>query len=318
MPVVAAREAGRSDRCTALTRCLRGVGAMTRPLAICACSPKEKENAASVERQFSGGTSWTKFVIRQRDRTMYTVSGDTAGDALLQLARGRSLEGKKVCALHFASGEVVGEGCLLGAREQTQERRWRCLAFRRRHSNADALSTGTSRQAPSAGQYWQRYADALFAPRRQSRSCSWAESGKSVGPSWAQDGMALVSAAATDLPKGFALVCRQLPAPSLGDSEELRREHLLESIRTVITTPRLKDRAIDTLVLSALGCGACGCDPAVVAALFAEVLQGEGIGRLYREVHFVVPSIVGASGQAFTGALEASGLSLERVGSDLS
>lgn len=332
MAAEAACSAGRRDRCFALTRCLEAASAMARPLAVCVCSRNrlqavQKANVASVEHHSSGDESHKGLEssreethrVQESDqlRTRYTMSDDTANDALLQLARTRSLDGKKVCALNFANGEDAGGLCLHGVQGQKPERRGQFstlftpLCHMRRQSNAHLRGARTSHPACSAVQDWQRYAEVLFTPRLSARRGSRAGCDKSASPPQVKNSMALVSAAAPNLPKGFALFCNHLPAPTLSEGEEFCRDHLLETIRTIIATPRLKDRSIDTLVLGARFCGNCGCDPAVVAALFAQVLHGEGIGRLYREVHFAVPSRSGASAEAFKMALGASGLLLE-------
>lgn len=54
---------------------------------------------------------------------------------------------------------------------------------------------------------------------------------------------------------------------------------------------------LDTLILGAWGCGAFGCNPQHVSDLFARAVVNEGLGNLYKEIHFAIPA--DANGTAF-------------------
>lgn len=89
------------------------------------------------------------------------------------------------------------------------------------------------------------------------------------------DNMAIVSAAAPDVRSG---------------NDVFDADLVKQAMMSILLTPKLKDRRIDTLILGAWGCGAFGCDPRTMATLFAQVLIEDGLGRLYREIHFAIPA----------------------------
>lgn len=229
----------------------------------------------------------------------YTMSGMPTGDALFHFAaRGRP-NNTKVCALNFANGEHVGGGYLNGARAQEEElcRQFPCLytSLRRAMDHGKAYPFGP---ATLAGHGPQCYADVLYTPRLVGRRGPQAEGYRLLEPRECLDNMALVSAAAPNIPKG----------------EVFDDGLVVEAMRTIVAAPRLKDPHVDTLVLGAWGCGAFGCDPQRVAQLFAHVLQSDGMGRLYREVHFAIPG-GNENAQAFERELLRSGIPLKRAAS---
>ena len=67
--------------------------------------------------------------------------------------------------------------------------------------------------------------------------------------------------------------------------EPFHEEFLLKAMRNIVEAPKICDPSVDVLVLGAWGCGAFGCDPALMAHLFAQALAKYVVGRgLYSEV----------------------------------
>jgi len=228
----------------------------------------------------------------------YTISASPTGDALLHFAALLRPYGKTVCGLNFANGKYVGGGYLNGARAQEEElcrqfpSLYASLQRAKRLSNAYPFGACTYRGGHDA----KRYADVLFTPKLVARRASQVQGYRLLETSECLDNMALVSAAAPNLPKG----------------EKFKSNLMLEAIRTIVAAPRLKDPSIDTIVLGAWGCGAFRGDPEVTARLFAQVLYAEGMGRLYREVHFAIPG-GNANAQVFEETLQRCGVPLVRT-----
>lgn len=254
------------------------------------------------ERAWAQDVSLTELVSSQEARQrvrghgqepQYSMSWLSTGEALLQFAAARPHN--RICALNFANGEHVGGGYLNGARAQEEElcRQFPSLYTTLRHAHDSGRAYPFGPCTFEGGRDPQRYADVLFTPRLVARRGPQAQGYRLLDPRECFENMALVSAAAPNIPKG------EVFDPNL----------VQDAMRTIVAAPRLKDPTIDTLVLGAWGCGAFGCDPKIMAHLFANVLQGEGMGRLYREVHFAIP--FGENAEAFLRTLTSRGIPLE-------
>jgi len=231
----------------------------------------------------------------------YSISGLGTGDALLLLARQLAPAGRTVCALNFANGQHIGGGYLTGASAQEEEL---CRQF-------PTLYTSLKGAADFAGGYPfgpstlrgpgdpGGYADVLLTggqggglvARRANRAQGYRILDEDTE---VLDNITLVSAA----------------APNVKQREVFDAGLVRQAMRTIMVAPRLHDRRVDAIVLGAWGCGAFGCDPHVMAQLFAEVLVQDGLGRLYREVHFAIPPSENAD--AFEQTLTRAGLNLRR------
>lgn len=217
-----------------------------------------------------------------------SFSGMTTADAILCLAA--QGPGTQICALNFANGVQVGGGYKTGAMAQEEDlcRRFPSLYTSLNNAQRDGLypfgpSTCTSRAHPA------RYAAVLWTP-----SVMLARAGERDGfallPEAQQQPVSLVAAAAPNL--------RFAKPPELKD-----RDLMYETVRAVLVAPRVLQPGITTLVLGAWGCGAFGGDPAEISELFCEALGTEGLGRLYREVHFAVPRGGDGNADIFLGTL---------------
>lgn len=237
-----------------------------------------------------------------RQDPSYTISPMGTGDALLHFASGLKRSGGVVCALNFANGENCGGGYLRGARAQEEElcRQFPCMytTLNRAKEYGHAYPFGAA--SYKGGPDPKRYADVLFTPRIVSRRLNQARGYAIIPESEVLDNMAVVSAAAPDVRKG---------------KDKFDPELVLQAMASILLAPKLKDPRIDTLILGAWGCGAFGCDPNVMAKLFAQVLLKGGLGRLYREIHFAIPDGSDGNLRIFEAVLRERGVPLSGVSS---
>jgi len=229
----------------------------------------------------------------------FTISQMLTGDALLHFAAELKPRGHKVCALNFANGSRPGGGYLTGARAQEEElcrqfpTLYTSLNQAKNHDRAYPFGPCTYHGATDLQ---HRYADVLFTPRVVARRASQVDGYRLLQDTEAFDNMAIVSAA----------------APDINHDQPFVQGLVEEAIRTIVVAPKLKDPAIETLVLGAWGCGAFGGHPHTMAMLFTKVLQESGLGRLYQEVHFAIPG-GGANAKAFEETLRSCGIDLVRL-----
>lgn len=226
--------------------------------------------------------------------TVFSFSSMTTGDALLHFARKNP--GSAACALNFANGDHAGGGYLGGAAGQEEDlcRQFPTLytSLRRAQDRAQLHPFG-----PRAGRS-EEYADVLYTADIRALRSSAEEGYRLLEPAERVQNLALVTAA----------------APDLGHGERFDAALLEQAIRTILVAPKLQEQRgkgpqVDTIILGAWGCGAFRGDPGKMAELFANVLHREGLGRLYREVHFAIPG-GNANAQAFCEVLVRAGVKL--------
>jgi uncharacterized protein (TIGR02452 family) len=222
----------------------------------------------------------------------------TTGDALLHYADVLKKDGKVVCALNFANGEHVGGGYLRGARAQEEElcRQFPCMytTLSRAKEYGHAYPFGACTY--EGGRDTKRYADVLFTPRVVARRYSQAEGYAVIRDARVLSNIAIVSAAAPNIKGG-----REFFDPEL----------VKQAMESILLAPKCRGRSIDVLILGAWGCGAFGCDPHVMAKLFAEVLvKGSNLGCLYKEIHFAIPESRDSNLQIFAEVLKKEGVPL--------
>ncbi|CAE7376116.1 PRCP [Symbiodinium sp. KB8] len=206
-----------------------------------------------------------------------TFSKWSTADALLYFGSHRD-----VCALNFANGEQVGGGYKTGALAQEEDlcRRLPNLYTSLLNAKRDGLypfgpPTCRSKDRP------ERYSDVLFTSdlvvARESEERRF-----EVLPREKQVRVSLVTAA----------------APNINFAKEVYDLDLMaNTIRAIFLVPRMARPELDTLILGAWGCGAFGCNPQHVSDLFARAVVNEGLGNLYKEIHFAIPA--DANGTAF-------------------
>lgn len=104
-------------------------------------------------------------------------------------------------------------------------------------------------------------------------------------------------------------------APNRKAGEFYDTDLMYATIQNIFLAPRRLEPALDTLILGAWGCGAFGCDPWDVARLFARALKSDGLGHLYREVHFAIPSYTPEDHNAdvFRNVLTSKGVALSEM-----
>lgn len=204
-----------------------------------------------------------------------TFSSMTTADAMLYFARERGAE--KVCGLNFANGSQVGGGYKNGAQAQEEDlcRRMPCLFTSLNNAKRDGYypfgpPTCQSVESPAG------YSDVLWTPDVALARGDEA-SGFDLLPKDQQVSVSLVAAAAPNL--------RFAQPPELFD-----RDLMYNTIESIFVTPRMKQPEVTTLLLGAWGCGAFGGDPHEVSELFCKALRNERLSRLYKEVHFAIPS----------------------------
>jgi len=121
-----------------------------------------------------------------------------------------------------------------------------------------------------------KYSDVLLTPNVTIARAGEPE-GYALLPTGQQISVSLVAAAAPNL--------------RLADPKEIfDREHMYNTVKMIFLVPRLLQPELTTLVLGAWGCGAFGGDPVEVSELFCRAIVDEGLGQLYEEVHFAIPS----------------------------
>jgi len=142
-----------------------------------------------------------------------------------------------------------------------------------------------------------KYSDVLWTPNVTIARAGEPE-GYALLPTGQQVSVSLVAAAAPNL--------------RFADPKEIfDREHMYNTVKMIFLVPRLLQPELTTLVLGAWGCGAFGGDPVEVSKLFCRAIVDEGLGQLYEEVHFAIPS--GADDQnanIFREALRRHGLAV--------
>ena len=183
--------------------------------------------------------------------------------------------GHVVCALNFANGVRVGGGYKTGAVAQEEDlcRRLPSLYSSLLQAERQGLypfgpGTCASRREP------RRYSDVLYTPDLVVARTGQ-EGGFALLPPSEQASGALVTAA----------------APNVNFAKELYDLDLMyDTVRTAFLAPRLAQPETTTLVLGAWGCGAFGGNPHEISELFARALLSEDLRRLYREVHFAIPT----------------------------
>lgn len=202
-----------------------------------------------------------------------SFSEDTTVDAILAFALER---GHRVCALNFANGSTVGGGYKNGALAQEEDlcRRIPCLYTSLNNAKRDGLypfgpATCSSPDTPA------KYSDVLWTPGIMVARAGEA-AGYSLLPPDRQVTVSLVAAAAPNL--------RFADPPEIFD-----RGLMYSTVKAIFIAPRIFDPELTTIILGAWGCGAFGGDPREVSALFCRALAEDGLGRLYREVHFAIP-----------------------------
>lgn len=204
-----------------------------------------------------------------------SFSSMTTADALLFYAR--SDPSRKVVGLNFANGQKVGGGYKNGAVAQEEDlcRRMPTLYTSLNNALRDGqypFGPCTCRDPKTPA----KYSDVLWTPDVVVAR-SHEDSGFSVLPVREQAAVALVAAAAPNI---------KFAEPP----EHYSKELMLNTIKAVLIAPKMMLPDVTTIVLGAWGCGAFGGDPNDVAEIFCKALSHERLGRLYKEVHFAIPT----------------------------
>jgi len=218
---------------------------------------------------------------KSKEKVAISFSGMSTATALLHFANKEPRTENKVCGLNFANGTQVGGGYKTGALAQEEDL---CRRLPNLYTSLyDAKRAGLYPFGPStyiSKDQIEKYCDVLFTSdlrvARMSEEYDFA-----LFPPEKQATVSLVTAA----------------APNVNFKDEVKDLELMyQTVKVIITTPKMVESRTEILVLGAWGCGAYGGDPREMGELFARALK-EGAGQGYKQVHFAIPGEAAKKGE---------------------